>query len=358
VESWIFPETGASATVLGAMCQLGLLLLMFCAGVQMRGLVERRSTATIASIAAFGMVLPFLAGPGAVSVLDLDGYKGPSAHGASFLLVFALAIAVSSIPVISRIMFDLGLLETRFARIVLSVAVIEDVVVYVLLALALGMAGASGGSAFGLVPLFGAFMAGIATANIGRRGAADARAAITDFSFAFFGPLLRARRARARPRSPVRAALLPRLPRLRLRRQVGQRLPPRPRRRRAAALGGQYRRRALLRGAGHARHRHLAHRRCLARPRRDRAARRRAVRRAAAGCRGRAVTSAYWSADSSPLRRPRTSNARPASAARAAPTSGSVREGPPAAALTPSRMRVARWRTTRLATRIAMTYVR
>ena len=47
-----------------------------------------------------------------------------------------LAIAVTSIPVISRIMLYLGLLGTRFSRIVLSVAVIEDVVLYVVLAVA------------------------------------------------------------------------------------------------------------------------------------------------------------------------------------------------------------------------------
>jgi Kef-type K+ transport system membrane component KefB len=61
-----------------------------------------------------------------------------------------MAVAVTSIQVISRIMHDLGLLSTRFARIVLSVAVIEDIVLYVVLAVAVGLVQATGSEAFGV----------------------------------------------------------------------------------------------------------------------------------------------------------------------------------------------------------------
>jgi Kef-type K+ transport system membrane component KefB len=66
------------------------------------------------------------------------------------VLVFATAIAVTSIPVITRIMYDLGILDTAFARIVLGVAVIEDVVLYVVLAIALGIAAGATGGGFGI----------------------------------------------------------------------------------------------------------------------------------------------------------------------------------------------------------------
>lgn len=47
-------------------------------------------------------------------------------------------------------MHNAGLLGTRFSRIVLSVAVIEDIVVYVILAVAVGLVQTSGSTAFGL----------------------------------------------------------------------------------------------------------------------------------------------------------------------------------------------------------------
>ena len=70
----------------------------------------------------------------------MDSLWGENANQTSFVLVFATAVAVTSIPVISRIMHDLGLLRTGFARVVLGVAVVEDVILYVILAVAVDLA--------------------------------------------------------------------------------------------------------------------------------------------------------------------------------------------------------------------------
>ena len=40
VQHWIFPDTGMSAAALGAVYQLGLLLLMFAVGAEMRRLLQ------------------------------------------------------------------------------------------------------------------------------------------------------------------------------------------------------------------------------------------------------------------------------------------------------------------------------
>ncbi len=150
VQHWIFPSAGMSAAALGAIYQLGLLFLMFAAGAEMRKLLQRNAMRTVGLIAGFGMVLPFAAGLGLVAVLGTKQFLGSAGNHAALTLVFGLAIAVTSIPVISRIMYDLKLLSTRFARIVLSVAVAEDIVLYVVLAVAVGLVQTSGGSAFGV----------------------------------------------------------------------------------------------------------------------------------------------------------------------------------------------------------------
>ncbi|GAB3890707.1 hypothetical protein GCM10027612_35360 [Microbispora bryophytorum subsp. camponoti] len=62
---------------------------------------------------------------------------------------------MTSIPVISRIMLDIGIMRTRFARVVLSVAVLEDVVLYVILSLILAMAQIRASEAYGLWALAG-----------------------------------------------------------------------------------------------------------------------------------------------------------------------------------------------------------
>ena len=151
----IFPTEGAVAGVLGWWYQLGLLLLMFCSGAQMRSLFHRDDARVVGLVTVTGVVVPFAAGVVVFQVIDSSGLMGPANSDVALLLVFGLAVAVTSIPVISRIMLDLGILHTSFARIVLGVAVIEDVVVYVVLALALGLVSGSGGEAFGLPALLG-----------------------------------------------------------------------------------------------------------------------------------------------------------------------------------------------------------
>lgn len=150
IQQWIFPATGMSAAALGATYQLGLLLLMFAAGSEMRTLLQRSAARTVGLIAGFGMVLPFAAGLGLVAVLGVKEFIGPAGNHAALILVFGMAVAVTSIPVISRIMHDLNLLPTRFARIVLSAAVIEDIVLYVVLAVAVGLVQTTGATAFGI----------------------------------------------------------------------------------------------------------------------------------------------------------------------------------------------------------------
>lgn len=145
----IFPDWGPTPAVLGAIYHLGLLLLMFCSGAEVRSTFHRDEARTVVAITAAGTLLPFLAGILGLRFIDTGPLAGPASTGLSFLLVAGIAIAVTSIPVISRIMMDLGILETAFARIVLGAAVIEDILLYVVLAIAIGVSGGHAGD-FGL----------------------------------------------------------------------------------------------------------------------------------------------------------------------------------------------------------------
>jgi Kef-type K+ transport system membrane component KefB len=104
VQRWIFPQAGMSAAALGAVYQLGLLLLMFAAGAEMRGLLQRDAVRAVGLIAACGLLLPFAAGLGLVAVLGPGPFTGPARNHTALVLVFGMATAVTSIPVISRIM--------------------------------------------------------------------------------------------------------------------------------------------------------------------------------------------------------------------------------------------------------------
>jgi Kef-type K+ transport system membrane component KefB len=56
-------------------------------------------------------------------------------------LILAVGVAVTSVPVVSKIFADLKILHTRFARLILGVAVLEDIVLWLVLAIATSLAG-------------------------------------------------------------------------------------------------------------------------------------------------------------------------------------------------------------------------
>jgi Kef-type K+ transport system membrane component KefB len=149
-QAQLFPASGMVHTTLSVLGELGLLLLMYLSGGELsvaRGSTHKR---TVGIVSALGLILPFAVGLGAVQLVDHTTFSGPTGNKLLFALVFGIGIAVTSIPVISRIMLDLGILRTEFARTVLAVAFLEDVVLYVALAIVLGLAQTESGTAFGL----------------------------------------------------------------------------------------------------------------------------------------------------------------------------------------------------------------
>jgi Kef-type K+ transport system membrane component KefB len=142
--AWMFTDDLVVRSIIGFVQQLGLFLLMFCAGVDARRRMRGTERRVVGLVSLTGLTVPFALGALAVTVLNTHSLRGEHATNGSFGIVFATAIAVTSIPVISRIFNDLGMLRTGFARVVLGVAVVEDVILYVVLAVAVDLATPAG----------------------------------------------------------------------------------------------------------------------------------------------------------------------------------------------------------------------
>jgi Kef-type K+ transport system membrane component KefB len=120
---------------------LGLLLLMFLAGAETQQLFTRDERREVGWLTIVGTGLPFLLGLLFAPWLIRPSLAGPNGNRISLTLVLAVGVAVTSVPVVSKIFADLGILHTRFARLVLGVAVLEDIVLWLALAVATAMAG-------------------------------------------------------------------------------------------------------------------------------------------------------------------------------------------------------------------------
>lgn len=65
-----------------------------------------------------------------------DNFIGTVNNNISFSLVFCIGVAITSIPVISKIFFDMGIMNTKFSNTVLTVATFQDLCLWILLNIA------------------------------------------------------------------------------------------------------------------------------------------------------------------------------------------------------------------------------
>jgi Kef-type K+ transport system membrane component KefB len=129
-----------SKTVLETLSKISLMLLMFCSGLEIRSQFSSGERRTAGFITLTGTIIPFAVALSMGAIFDFSSHYGGAANPISFNLVVAIAVAVTSIPVISKIMMDLGILNTAFARIVLAAAIVEDICLYVVLSVAITLA--------------------------------------------------------------------------------------------------------------------------------------------------------------------------------------------------------------------------
>lgn len=132
LQSWLFQGFAEQAVVLSVFYWLGMIMLMFTAGFSITPKLGPRDRMLVLALVVGGLGPPFIAGWLGAPWLGNSAAADPLA----FTLVVAIATSVTSIPVISRIFIDLGMMDSGFAKLTLVAAAAQDLVLWVMLAVA------------------------------------------------------------------------------------------------------------------------------------------------------------------------------------------------------------------------------
>jgi len=134
MQSRLFPLTGEPTRILHAIAYAGLMAFIFLAGleVDLRSIGRRRRSTLFVS--ALGILLPL--SMGLAMVLPQPSFWGvPEGDVWAFALFMGTALSISALPVISRILMDLGLLRGEPGMIIIGAATCDDLVGWSLFAL-------------------------------------------------------------------------------------------------------------------------------------------------------------------------------------------------------------------------------
>jgi Kef-type K+ transport system membrane component KefB/mannitol/fructose-specific phosphotransferase system IIA component (Ntr-type) len=135
----LFPTTGPMPIVLDTVTTLGVVFFLLTAGLEidLRSIFRQGKSALLVSF--FGVAFPFVAG-------FLAGTASPHYLGAQtgsdpliFPFFVGTALAISALPVIAKILMDLNLLRTEVGTVIISSAMFDDLVGWILFSFVLGM---------------------------------------------------------------------------------------------------------------------------------------------------------------------------------------------------------------------------
>jgi Kef-type K+ transport system membrane component KefB len=142
IYNWVFNAFESEGKLISIIYWIGLVLLMFISGFEIQKSFAKGDKKTIFVLLFGATVIPFIAGWVAPNFYDFSPFLGVENNMLALKIVIAIAVAVTSIPVISKIFLDLDIISTRFAKIVLATATIQDIILWVALAIATGLVGA------------------------------------------------------------------------------------------------------------------------------------------------------------------------------------------------------------------------
>lgn len=137
---------------LNVLAQVGVVMFLFLTGLEVDTRLLRGRGRTAVMVSHASIAVPFLLGVLA-AIAAYGRLAPPGVSYSAFALFLGVSMSVTALPVLVRILVDLGLLRNELGIIALTCALIDDVSAWSLLALVVALVTAS--SAFGALATVG-----------------------------------------------------------------------------------------------------------------------------------------------------------------------------------------------------------
>lgn len=132
------PQTEVQSHLLDVVGLLGILFLMIVVGMETDLALIRARWRTAAGVGLGGLIVPLALGFG--FALLIPGSLLLRSDRSVFALFLAVALALSAIPVLARILTDLGLIRREFGQTALAAGMIDDICGWGLLGMVISLA--------------------------------------------------------------------------------------------------------------------------------------------------------------------------------------------------------------------------
>lgn len=136
---WVFGEEEVVTSVMFGLAWLGVIMLLVVIGFETDLGIIARFRRVALGVSAGGLLVPLLTAGGVALILPSE-FVGGETDRVVFAGFLALALSVSALPVVAKILQDLGFLRRNFGQVTLAAGMTMDAVGWLLLAALSGIA--------------------------------------------------------------------------------------------------------------------------------------------------------------------------------------------------------------------------
>jgi Kef-type K+ transport system membrane component KefB len=139
LQASVFPVSQHQADLLAVVSWLGVLCLLVITGLETDlGLIKRRGRSALI-VSAGGIIVPFASGIALGWMLPAAYLAQPEAR-LVFALFMAVAMSISAVPVIAKVLMDLELARRDIGQLIMAAAMTDDTIGWILLSVVAGLA--------------------------------------------------------------------------------------------------------------------------------------------------------------------------------------------------------------------------
>jgi Kef-type K+ transport system membrane component KefB/nucleotide-binding universal stress UspA family protein len=136
--SWIFPGGGVQSALLLAIAWLGIVLLLVVTGFETDLALLRRLGKPAVSLSTGSLVVPLVLGFGTGWIMP-ETLWGDEANRLGFALFIGVALSISALPVIAKIMVEMDLMRRNVGQLTIAAAMANDLIGWMLLGVVVGI---------------------------------------------------------------------------------------------------------------------------------------------------------------------------------------------------------------------------
>jgi Kef-type K+ transport system membrane component KefB/nucleotide-binding universal stress UspA family protein len=137
----LFPSMAEQKSMIEAVSQLGILMLLLLTGMETDLQLVRRVGRAAVTVAAAGVAVPFACGFALGEMLPAALLPQPDARLVTAIFL-GTALSISSVKIVAMVVREMNFMRRDLGQIIVASAILEDTVGWVIIAVALGLAAA------------------------------------------------------------------------------------------------------------------------------------------------------------------------------------------------------------------------